>query len=394
MQRNGVSTAVMTSAIIVVVVILISAYAVYSTRASTVTSTTTAVGTTTLTTTSVGTSTLTSTSIGTTTATSTLTSTVVKTSGAPLISYSADAYANVVTSLLNSFSSSTGVQVAPVKSGGSTADASAIAAGAPDDFFVSASLTATDAKALGNLSANWAIGFASDQLVLAYSNSTTQTAATNNIITLANTAIASNATSDWNNFYTALVAGTVKIGISAPTQDPAGLRAWLVLQLAGALYSGGNQQAYASTLLRDQGNVTGASAAALVAPLQAGNIQFLFIYKSAASTDGLKYISLNSHVNLGTPSLATSYYAKTSYTDSAGTTKGAAIVLCITIPLSAVNTAEAIQFVQYVVQNAKSLSTFGLVPLTPTLLYENTAPPAAIQQLVTQGLIVNNGALP
>src|SRR5208282_2366419 len=102
----------------------------------------------------------------------------------------------------------------------------------------------------------------------------------------------------------------------------------------------------------------------------------LFIYKSAASTDGLKYISLNSHVNLGTPSLATSYYAKTSYTDSAGTTKGAAIVLCITIPLSAVNTAEAIQFVQYLVQNAKSLSTFGLVPLTPTLLYENTAPPA------------------
>jgi molybdate/tungstate transport system substrate-binding protein len=298
-----------------------------------------------------------------------------------------------VTSLLNGFSSSTGVQVAPVTSGGSTADASAIKAGAPDDVFVSASLTATSSQYLGNLTANWAIGLATDQLVLAYSNSTTQTTATDNIIGLANAAIKSNATSDWNNFYTALVGGTVKVGISAPAQDPAGLRSWIVLEAAGYLYSGGNQQAYASALLSDQGNVTAASAAVLVAPLQAGDIQFLFTYKSAAISNHLNYVALDSHVNLGSPSLG-SFYSEFSYTDSAGVTKGAPIIICVTIPLSAVNTAEALQFVQYLVQNAKSLSTFGLVPLTPTLLYENTPPPAAIQQLVTQGQIANNGALP
>ncbi|MGH9919937.1 MAG: substrate-binding domain-containing protein [Nitrososphaerales archaeon] len=310
----------------------------------------------------------------------------------PLVSYSADAYATEVTALLNGFSSSTGVPVAPLKSGGSTADASAIEAGAPDDVFVSSSLGATSSQYLGNLTANWAIGFATDQLVLAYSNSTTQTAATTNIIGLANMAIKSNATSDWNSFYTALVGGTVKVGISAPAQDPAGLRAWLVLEAAGYLYAGGNQQAYVSALLGNQDNVTAASAADLVAPLQAGNIQFLFTYKSDAISNELNYISLDSHVNLGTPSLG-SFYSQFSYTDSAGVTKGAPIVICITIPLSVVNSGEAIQFVQYVVQNAKSLSTFGLVPLTPTLLYENSPPPAAIQQLVTQGLIANNGAL-
>jgi molybdate/tungstate transport system substrate-binding protein len=298
-----------------------------------------------------------------------------------------------VTSLLNGFTSSTGVQVAPVKSGGSTADASAIAAGAPDDVFVASSLSATSSQYLGNLTANWAIGFASEQLVLAYSNSTTQTAATNNIIGLANAAIKSNATSDWNIFFTTLVGGSVKIGIAAPTQDPSGLRAWLLLEAAGYLYSGGNQQAYASTLLNDHSNVTAASTDAQVAPLQAGNIQFLFIYKSEAVSNELNYITLNSHVNLGTPSLS-SYYSKFSYTDSAGTTKGAAIIICVTIPLSAVNTAEAQQFVQYLVQNVKSLSTFGVVPLAPALLYENSPPPAAIQELVTQGLVADGGALP
>lgn len=311
----------------------------------------------------------------------------------PLISYSADAYAPEVTSLLNGFSSSTGVQVAPLKSGGSTADASAIEAGAPDDVFVSSSLAATSSAYLGNLTAGWTIGFATDQMVVAYSNSTTQTSAASSIISLGSTANNSNATSDWNNFYTALVSGTVKVGISAPSQDPGGLRGWLALEAAGYLYAGGNSSAYSSILLSDHDNVTAASAADLVAPLQAGDIQFLFTYKSAAVSNDLPFITLDSHVNLGTASLG-SFYSKFSYTDSAGTTKGAPIVISVTIPKSAVNTAEALQFVQYVVQNAKSLSTFGVVPLSPCVIYESSSPPAAIQQLVTQGLVVSGGTLP
>lgn len=311
----------------------------------------------------------------------------------PLISYSADAYAPEVTSLLNGFSSSTGVQAAPLKSGGSTADASAIEAGAPDDVFVSSSLAATSSAYLGNLTAGWTIGFATDQMVVAYSNSTTQTSAASSIISLGSTANNSNATSDWNNFYTALVSGTVKVGISAPSQDPGGLRGWLALEAAGYLYAGGNMSAYTSILLGDHDNVTAASAADLVAPLQAGDIQFLFTYKSAAVSNNLPFITLDSHVNLGTASLG-SFYSKFSYTDSAGTTKGAPIVISVTIPKSAVNTAEALQFVQYVVQNAKSLSTFGVVPLSPCVIYESSSPPAAIQQLVTQGLVVSGGTLP
>jgi molybdate/tungstate transport system substrate-binding protein len=363
--RRGVSTAAAVSVVSVMVVILAAVAVVYSSSGKTTTSTTTSVAT----------------SVST-----------VKSAGGPLISYSADAYAAEVTSLLDGFATSTGAQVAPVKSGGSFADANQIAAGAPDDVFVSVALSATSSEYLKNLTSNWAVGFASDQMVLAYSNAT-QTSAAAGVISLANTASSSNATSDWNSFYAALTSGSVKVGISNPVTDPAGLRGWLVLEAAGSLYSGGNQQAYVAPLLQNKANVTGTNAAALVAPLQAGQVQFLFIYKSAAVSDGLKFLALDSHVNLGSPSLG-SFYSQFSYTDSAGKTAGSPIVLCITVPLSAVNTAEALQFVQYVVQNAKSLSSSGLEPFSVAMLYNNSPPPAPIQALVSQGLIAEAGPLP
>jgi molybdate/tungstate transport system substrate-binding protein len=325
------------------------------------------------------------------TTTTTSVSTVIRVDG-PLITYSADAYTAEVTSLLNGFASSTGAQVAPAKSGGSFADANQIVAGAPDDVFVSVALSATSSQYLKNLTSNWAVGFASDQMVLAYSNAT-QTSAAASVISMANTASSSNATSDWNSFYTALSSGGVKVGISDPISDPAGLRGWLALEAAGRLYAGGDQQAYVAGLIQNKANATGTNAAALVAPLQAGQIQFLFIYKSAAVSDGLKFLSLDSHVNLGSPSLA-GFYSQFSYTDSAGKTAGAPIILCITVPLSAVNTAEALQFVQYVVHNAKTLSSSGLQPFAVAMLYNDVPPPAPIQALVSQGLIAEAGALP
>jgi molybdate/tungstate transport system substrate-binding protein len=148
--------------------------------------------------------------------------------------------------------------------------------------------------------------------------------------------------------------------------------------------------------LKSGANVTGASSAALVAPLQSGQIQFLFIYKSAAISDGLGYLVLNSHVNLSSPSLA-AFYSKFSYTDSAGKTLGAPIVLVVTVPLSSVNTSEALEFVQYLVKNSASLSSYGLVIPPKDLLYSSvSAPqtlPPAIQAMLSQGLLVQAGPI-
>ena len=307
----------------------------------------------------------------------------------PLISFSADAYSVEATALLTGFSQSTGIPVAPVKSGGSFADANQIAAGAPDDVFISVALSAAGPSYLKNESANWAIGFASDQMVIAYSNST----AGAKVVALGQAADSSNATSDWNSFFSSLSSGGVKVGISDPVADPAGLRGWLVLEAAGYLYAGGNQAAYSGSLLSTAANVTGTHAAALVAPLQSGQIQFLFIYKSAAMADHLGYIALDRHINLGDPTLG-GFYSKFSYTDSAGKSLGSPIILCITVPLSSANTAEALKFVQYVVKNAATLSSYGLQPFTPAKLYSNTSPPSAVNDLLSEGLLTQAGSLP
>jgi molybdate/tungstate transport system substrate-binding protein len=252
-------------------------------------------------------------------------------------------------------------------------------------------LSATGPAYLKNFSSNWAIGFATDQMVIAYSNATQSNSNAASIINAGKQALTSNATVDWNSFFTSLTSGSAKLGISNPVTDPAGLRGWLVLEAAGYLYAGGNQQAYASAVLKSGLNATGTNAAALVAPLQSGQIQFLFIYKSAAIADHLGYLALDRHVNLSDPTLG-SFYSKFSYTDSAGVTAASSIVLVITVPLVSLNQAEALQFVQYVVKNAASLASYGLVILQKPNLYHNVTPPPVIQLMLAQGLIVDAGA--
>jgi molybdate/tungstate transport system substrate-binding protein len=378
-RSSGIASAVGIAAIVVAVVLIISAYEVVTVSGQTTTVTTTVTG-----------------SPSTITSINTVTTTSTSIALAPIISYSADAYSTETTALLASFSKSNGIPVAPVISGGSNADASAIAAGAPADIFVSVSLAATAPSHLGTLSSNWAIGFAEDQMVLAYSNATLANSAGSALISQGKTALKSNATSDWNAFYTALSSGSVKVGISNPVADPAGYRGWLVLEAAGYLYSGGNQQAYASPMLKGGDNVTGANAAALVAPLQSGQVQFLFIYRSAAIGDGLGYLTLDSHVNLSNSRL-NQFYSNFSYTAGGTKNVASAIVLCITIPLSSANTAEALQFVQYVVKNAATLSPYGLVIPSQLLLYNSVSSPQTlppeIQALLTQGTLVSAGPI-
>lgn len=307
---------------------------------------------------------------------------------APLITFSADAYSVEAAALLGSFSASSGIPVAPATSGGSFADANRIAAGAPDDVFLSASLSATGPAYLGTLSPGWAIGFASDQMVIAYENGTSAAP----VVALGRVAERSNSTSDWGSFFRALTSGSVRLGISDPDADPAGVRGWLALEAAGFIYGGGNESAYSSSLMEAGANVTGAHAAALVPSLQSGRIQFLFIYRSAAVADGLPFLSLDRHVNLGDPRLG-AFYSRFTYKDSSGTQSASPIVICVTVPLGSANQASALEFVRYVVANSASLSEYGLEPLSPARLYNNTMPPAPVLQLVSQGTATYAGAL-
>jgi molybdate/tungstate transport system substrate-binding protein len=310
----------------------------------------------------------------------------------PLITFNADAYTAEVQALLNGFTGASGIPVAPTHSAGSFALARQIASGSQVDVFIPVALSAAAPSNLGTLSSNWAIGFASDQMVIAYSNATTTAPPAAAIIAGYQQATRSNASSDWSSAFKSLASGSVKVGISDPDADPAGLRGWLVLEAAGLLYAG-NQSAYAAPLLHEKANVTGSAAANMVAPLQAGQFQFLFIYRSAAVAQHLGYLQLDHRVNLGDPKLAASYAALT-YRLASGQTKGAPIILCATIPTNALHASEATQFVQYLAQSSGPVaSAYGLQPFALPLLYNNTAPPQFVVQMLADGVVAQGGSL-
>ncbi len=309
-----------------------------------------------------------------------------------LILYSADAYVAEANYLSGGFTNSSGVQVAPPKSAGSTALAQQIASGDPDDIFISVSKSAVGPTYLKTQSPGWAVAFASDQMAIAYSNATLQSSNANKTISDYEAAVSSNTNQSWSAFFVSLTSGGVKVGISDPNSDPAGYRAWIVLGAAGFAYDVGNETAYANALLQNRANSTAASAADLIAPLQAGQVQFLFIYKSAAVSQHLNLMTLPALVNLGSSSEA-SFYSKFSYKTSTGVETGGPILLFVTVPVESQHTQDSIQFVSYVIKNSQNMSNFGLTVLSPARIYNSTSVPASLAQLVGAGYAEFSGTL-
>jgi molybdate/tungstate transport system substrate-binding protein len=312
-------------------------------------------------------------------------------SGAPLLVYSADLYTSETSYLYRGFANSTGIPYATPKSAGSSALATLISQGAPVSDFISVSRDALEQASLGTRFPGWGIAFASDEMSIGYSGTSGSSAGLKTILKQYQEAAATNATSDWKAFFTGLTSGSVKVGISNPSTDPAGYRAWIVLEAAGKAYAD-NQSYFVDRLLHAGANVTGPSASALVAPLEAEELQLLFMYKSAAVSRGLNVISLPRQVNLGDPELSGSY-SDFTYTTAAGVQQGGLILLYITVPKNSTNTGLALQFAAFVVLHAKSMANFGMVPLSPPTLYNSTDVPFQIAQLLQRGQISMGGPI-
>ena len=313
----------------------------------------------------------------------------------PLLMYSADAYTNESAFLEKGFTAQTGIPMAtPIAAGSSTLSAD-IAAGDPVSVFLSVSRTAVQGPALGSEFPGWAVAFAADQMGIAYSNATASSAGGKTVIAAYNTAVSTNTTADWYAFFNNLTSGSVKIGISNPNTDPAGFRAWIVLELAGIAYDGGvaNEQYFANRMLTNQGNITGASAASLVPALLTGQIQFLFIYKSDIASEGLSLVQLSSGVNLGLQPCNT-FYEQATYMTTAGVQKGSAIVLWLSVPKDSTDPTDSVNFVVYTIENYQNvLKNFGLVNLVPAQLYNTTGytVPVPLVSLLNTGTLVDEG---
>ena len=166
------------------------------------------------------------------------------------------------------------------EAGGSTKMARMISeVGKPADIMASADYKVIDNNLIPKF-ADWNVRFASNQLVLCY---TDQSKGADEI--------------NENNWYRILTNPGVIWGHSDPNLDPCGYRSLMVLQLAEKYYK--KEGLYEQLLAnRPEKNVRPKSVE-LVSLLKTGNMDYAWEYLSVAVQHELKYLVLPSEINLG-----------------------------------------------------------------------------------------------
>ena len=240
------------------------------------------------------------------------------------------------------------------EAGGSTKMARMISeVGKPADIMASADFTVID-KTLIPKYADWNIRFASNQLVLCYTE---------------NSRFADEINAD--NWTDILGRKGVVWGHSDPNLDPCGYRSLMVLQLAEKFT---DQPGLYDRLIanRPKANVRTKSVE-LVSLLKTGNMDYAWEYLSVAVQHGLKYVTLDDHINLGNYKFD-DYYAQAAVKVTGKkpgtwiTRKGKSCTYGITLIKDAPNREGAVKFLAYLLSaqgGLKVLKEMGQPPFVP-----------------------------
>jgi len=239
----------------------------------------------------------------------------------------------------------------------------------PCDIMASADYKVIDKLLIPDY-ASWNIRFATNQLVLCYTDKSRYAAEIGA-----------------GNWYDILQKEGVVWGHSDPNLDPCGYRSLMVLQLAEKYYKlpGLSDRLIAN---RPKENIRPKSVE-LVSLLQTGNMDYAWEYLSVAVQHKLKYVLLPDEINLGNYKFDSLY--ETAVVDVAGKTpgstmqiKGKSCTYGITLVTDAPNREAAEAFLEYMLDPAGGLAVLkdmGQPPFTPCRV-----PSAAMKEMLPAGL--------
>lgn len=239
-------------------------------------------------------------------------------------------------------------------------------------------MASADYKVIDNTlipqNADWNIRFATNQLVLCYTDKSRYADEINA-----------------DNWYNILQRKDVVWGHSEPNVDPCGYRSLMVLQLAEKFYGipGLSQKLLDNRPLK---NVRPKSVE-LVNLLKTGNMDYAWEYLSVAVQHDLKYVKLSDHINLGNYKYDDFYkMAEVKVTGKKPgtwkTQKGKSCTYGITLVKDSTNKEAAVAFLQYLLDpngGLKVLKDMGQPPFIPCrvtnqAMYDSL--PAALKPLV------------
>jgi len=208
----------------------------------------------------------------------------------------------------------------------------------PCDVFASADYLVID-QLLIPAFAEWNLKFATNEMTITYSPKSRRAKEINQ-----------------KNWFKILLDEKVNIGRADPNADPCGYRTVLSLKLADIYY----KKDLSQKILSKDNEYIRPKEVDLLALLEAGEVDYIFLYRSVAEQHGLKYLTLPDQVNLKKAELEEHY--KQVSTELSGKKPGekiiqvgSSMVYGVTIPKSSPNPELAKKFVQYLMKKKKGL---------------------------------------
>ncbi|MCH8120782.1 MAG: tungstate ABC transporter substrate-binding protein WtpA [Planctomycetes bacterium] len=207
----------------------------------------------------------------------------------------------------------------------------------PCDIIASSDYTVIDTLLIPGY-ADWNIKFASNEIVIAFSEDSHKAGDINK-----------------DNWYDILLEKDVAFGRSDPNADPCGYRAVFTITLAEKFY---NKPGLAAKLLAKDKRHIRPKEVDLLALLEVGELDYIFTYRSVAEQHELKYIRLADEINLKRAEFADIYKSvSVSLTGKKPGTRitktGVPIVYGVTMPKNAPNRKLALAFLAFLLDADK-----------------------------------------
>jgi len=210
----------------------------------------------------------------------------------------------------------------------------------PCDILASADYAVIDSLLIPEF-AGWNIRFAGNEMAIVYGGESRH---------------AAELTAE--NWFNVLLRDDVAFGRSDPNADPCGYRTILTLKLAETYYG---QRGLAARFLKKDTRYIRPKETDLLALLETGSVDYVFLYRSVGIQHGLKWLPLPDSINLKNPALADRYAGVSveltgKEPGTVMTQKGEAMVYGVTIPKNAPNPAAAVAFLEFLLAKDKGLA--------------------------------------
>jgi molybdate/tungstate transport system substrate-binding protein len=191
------------------------------------------------------------------------------------------------------------------------------------------------------------------------------------------------------NWYEILLQQDVAFARADPNSDPCGYRALMTMQLAEKYYK---EKGLVKALSGKDLQYMRPKEVDLLALLESGSIDYIFLYKSVAMQHNLKYLVLPDQINLKDPKFAADYSTASVEINGKApgekeTIKGEPMIYGITILRDAPNKDAAIAFLNFLLskdQGMKIMEKNGQPSVIPMSTKNYDLVPDQLKQFVTK----------